>query len=102
MITLQALKAQVKNTFSPDSPTHSSDHLRRVANLSARIAAKEGADPFVTAAAAWLHDFHRDITAPPTAQPDAMDDKAIELMRRAKVASEYYQPSDSRHDSEGA
>src|SRR5262249_42376047 len=27
----------------------------------------------------------------PTAQPDAMDDKAIELMRQAKVPPEYYE-----------
>jgi uncharacterized protein len=91
IIILQALKTQVNSTFSPDSPTHGSDHLRRVANLSARIAIKEGADPFVTAAAAWLHDLHRDINASPTAQPDATDHRAIELMRRAKVPPEYYQ-----------
>jgi uncharacterized protein len=91
MVILQALKAHVKSTFSPDSPTHSPDHLRRVANLSTRIAANEGADPFVTAAAAWLHDLHRDLNAPPAAQPDAMDDKAIELMREAKVPPEYHQ-----------
>jgi uncharacterized protein len=91
VIALRALENQVISTFSPDSPTHNPDHLRRVANLSVSISAKEGADPFITAAAAWLHDLHRDMNVAPTTPPDATDDRATDLLRRAKVPSEYYQ-----------
>jgi len=56
---------------------------------------------FVTAAAAWLHDLHRDTKLSSTTQPDATDNEAIELMERAKVPSEFYQPIlDSVHHTD--
>lgn len=83
----------VRNEFVPDSPAHDCSHLARVAALGSRICAAEGGNKLVVLCAAWLHDLHRDPRAAHGrffVQPEEMDERAADFLRRAEIPETFY------------
>ncbi|WP_067836386.1 HD domain-containing protein [Amphibacillus sediminis] len=54
---LMLIKQFVAEKFSSDYSGHDFDHMRRVAVLAAKIAKKEGGDPFLAEVCGWVHDL---------------------------------------------
>ncbi len=88
--TLSRAEAFVRARCAGDSGGHDFHHLRRVRALALRLAPALGADPFVTAMAAWLHDV-----ADPKLNPDPqagqralaafLDEAGLTAERRARI-----------------
>ncbi|RKQ13961.1 HD domain-containing protein [Oceanobacillus bengalensis] len=53
---LTRIKLYIEELFRKDASGHDFEHMKRVAKLAKEIAIDEGADVFITEAAAWLHD----------------------------------------------
>ncbi len=88
--SLARAEAFVRARCAHDSGGHDFHHLRRVRALALRLAAPLGADPFVTAMAAWLHDvadpkLNADAQAGRRALEAFLDDCGLPAERRAKV-----------------
>ncbi|MGM0941606.1 MAG: HD domain-containing protein [Bacillota bacterium] len=56
-LQLAKIKAYVFSCFTDDPTGHDYYHMERVARMARMIANKEGAEPFICEAAAWLHDI---------------------------------------------
>ncbi len=57
---LTEIKAFVFRLFHDDVTGHDDNHMQRVAEWSRLLAVKEGADPFLSEVAGWLHDVGDD------------------------------------------
>jgi uncharacterized protein len=58
---LPAIREFAVKAHEGSGPAHDFQHVERVYALSGRIASAEGADPFIVAAAALLHDVGRSV-----------------------------------------
>lgn len=54
---LAAIREYVAGIFENDATGHDFFHMKRVARTAGEISVKEGADLFITEAAAWVHDI---------------------------------------------
>jgi uncharacterized protein len=88
--SLSRAEAFVRARCAHDSGGHDFHHLRRVRALALRLAEPLGADPFVTAMAAWLHDvadpkLNADPQAGRRALEAFLDGCGLSAERRARV-----------------
>lgn len=75
----------VAATFGPDAVAHDLPHLDRVHGLAQTLLAREGGDPVVVGAAAYVHDFHRILekrTGNPV-RPEAAAEPIVAVLRAA-------------------
>ncbi|QSS98404.1 HD domain-containing protein [Pontibacillus sp. ALD_SL1] len=54
---LEKVSSFIYNRFRHDSTGHDFYHMKRVAKMAKRLAVLEGADPFISETAGWLHDI---------------------------------------------
>lgn len=54
---LDAIRLYAYKQFSDDTTGHDFEHMQRVARMAKEIAEEESSDPFLSEAAAWLHDI---------------------------------------------
>ncbi|MFC4557338.1 HD domain-containing protein [Virgibacillus kekensis] len=54
---LKAIRDYVSGIFEDDATGHDFFHMQRVAEAAGKIAEKEGANLFISKAAAWVHDI---------------------------------------------
>jgi uncharacterized protein len=88
--SLTRAEAFVRARCAGDSGGHDFHHLRRVRTLALRLAPSLGADPFVTAMAAWLHDVaDPKLNADPQdgrrALAGFLDEAGLSAERRARI-----------------
>ncbi|KGP93074.1 phosphohydrolase [Pontibacillus chungwhensis BH030062] len=53
---LENISSFIYNRFRHDATGHDFYHMKRVAKMAKRLAVLEGADPFISETAGWLHD----------------------------------------------
>ncbi|OLT14314.1 hypothetical protein BJF78_02350 [Pseudonocardia sp. CNS-139] len=82
------VREQVAGTFGPDAVAHDLPHLDRVHALARALAEREGGDPVVVGAAAYVHDYHRILekrTGDPV-RPEAAAGPIAEVLAAAGLA----------------
>ncbi|MEQ3552161.1 HD domain-containing protein [Pseudonocardia nematodicida] len=91
---LRRLRDVVAADIAGADVAHDLGHLDRVAGLAGRLAVREGADGFVAAVAAYVHDHHRAAEARlgRVVAPAECRDTARDALRRAGIEPALWDP----------